>query len=412
MHSALLNGANIFLAGDNYNNLIIIKTLLSDSGYSSIETFSNGNELLFHLDKQKPDLVISDICMQQVDGFQLLREFKSHGDAAVSSTPVILCSATFNDFETRRLANELGAEAFFTIPFDAKDFLAAVEKALTRRLQASTDKAPGGGGIEKIKLVILEDDKFSSRFLLHALKDLKYEMFTAETIAEFNRVFDEHRPQICIIDYNLPDGDGIDVLKTVKNLDGNTKVIMMTAITNERMIDDFIKEGADNFINKPINIRNLINAIKNAVEGLPRAAACQLPDSAGGAEFGRDFSADYSDYFINAPLALAIIDEKLNCLRHNFEFDILFKSCASNLRQADDNGAISLELILDANEAENLKTVLNEMKRKDAKTKRKFTFSGGIDLKHTMIIKSASNSDIVKNNYIYYIALPGCENYL
>ncbi|HBC75400.1 MAG: hypothetical protein A2008_09455 [Candidatus Wallbacteria bacterium GWC2_49_35] len=412
MQSALLNGANIFLAGDNYNNLTLIKTLLCDAGYGSIETFSNGNELLLHLDRQKPDIVISDVCMPQVDGFQLLREFKSNDDAAVSSTPVILCSATFNDFETRRLANELGAEAFFTIPFDAKDFLAAVEKALTRRLHVPPKKAAEGSETENIKLVILEDDKFSSRFLLHALKDLKYEMFTAETIAEFNRIFDEHRPQICIIDYNLPDGDGIDVLKTVKSLDQNTKVIMMTAITNERMIDDFIKEGADNFINKPINIRNLINAIKNAVEGLPRGSAGQTSDSAGGDEFGRDFSADYSDYFINAPLALAIIDEKLNCLRQNFEFDMLFKSCASNLRQADDNGAINLELILNADETENLKTVLNEMKRKDAKTKRRFTFSGGCELKHTMIIKSASNSDIVKNNYIYYIAMPGCENYL
>lgn len=412
MQSALLNCANIFLAGDNYNNLTLIKTLLCEAGYGSIETFSNGNELLLHLDRQKPDIVVADICMPQIDGFQLLREFKSNADAAVSSTPVVLCSATFNDFETRRLANELGAEAFFTIPFDAKDFLAAIEKALMKRLHVPENKAAEGSEPENIKLVILEDDKFSSRFLLHALKDLKYELFTAETIAEFNGIFAEHRPQICIIDYNLPDGDGIDVLKTVKSLDQNTKVIMMTAITNERMIDDFIKEGADNFINKPINIRNLINAIKNAVEGLPRCPAGRAPDSAAGAEFGRDFSADYSDYFINAPLALAIIDEKLNCLRHNFEFDMLFKSCANNLRQLDDNGAINLDLILNPDETENLKTVLNEMKRKDAKTKRRFTFSGVGELKHTMIIKSASNSDIVKNNYIFYIAMPGCENYL
>ena len=166
MQSALLNGANIFLAGDNYNNLILIKTLLGDSGYTTFETFSNGNELLFHLEKQKPDLVIADICMQQVDGFQLLREFKSHGDPAVGSTPVILYSATFNDFETRRLANELGAEAFFTIPFDAKDFAAAVEKAIARRLHTASAPAPDGAGTEKIKLAILEDDKFSSRFLL------------------------------------------------------------------------------------------------------------------------------------------------------------------------------------------------------------------------------------------------------
>lgn len=411
MGSETAAGANIFLAGENYNALTAIKTLLEDAGYKKTETFSNGNELLFELERHRPDLVISDICMPQVDGFQLLREIRSGAAPGTVPIPVILFSATFNDFETRKLANDLGAESFFTIPFDGRDFIAAVEKALSRSSPGAA--RAGEVPVENIRLAILEDDRFSSRFLLHALKELKYEIITAETVAEFNALFEDRLPHICIIDYNLPDGDGIDVLRTVKSRDANTKVIMMTAITNERMIDDFIKEGADNFVNKPINVRNLITAIKDAVESLRgNGSAARAGGREQGGPFGRDFSADYSDYFINAPLALAIIDEKLNCLRHNFEFDLMFKNFARNPRLLDDHGAVNLEQILDEAETERLKLALDELKRKDARVKRHFTFSGGRESKQSMIIRTASNPDIVKNNYIFYIAVSGRESYL
>lgn len=418
MSSDVLKSACIFLANDNYNTLINIKTLLEDSGYRNIDTFANGNELLFGLQNRKPDIIISDICMPQVDGFQLLREIKSNADPQVGRIPVILCSATFNDFETRKLANELGAEAFFTIPFNARDFLAALEKSLAQKIAPEISKSHSGGGeAEIIKLAILEDDLFSSRFLLHALKDLKYELHTAETIAEFYQLFNTVNPQICILDYNLPDGDGIDVLKNVKKIRQETKVIMMTSITNERMIDDFIKEGADNFINKPINVRNLIAAIKNAVESLAASKPGGVENALGNGIFSRDFSADYSDYFINAPLALAIIDDGLNCLRHNFEFDVYFKNNAANPRAIDEGGAINISQLLAYEEAEKLKTVLNEMKRKDAKTKYRFNFSaqgngdGQQASKNSILIKSASNSDIIKNNYIFYIAITNCGGF-
>jgi DNA-binding response OmpR family regulator len=413
MNEAILSGASIFLANDNYNTLIEIKSLLEEAGYRAIDTFANGNELLFQLENKKTDLIISDICMPQVDGFQLLREIKSHADKTVSTTPVILYSAMFNDFETRKLANELGADNFFNYPFDAKSFLAAIDKALHLKLRGDINaagKTPDASG--EIKIVILEDDKFSSRFLLHALKELDYKLFAAESIAEFDEIYEENKPQICIIDYNLPDGDGIEVLKKIKSLNNETKVIMMTAITNERMIDDFIKEGADNFINKPINVRNLIAAIKNAAESIGASINGGPVREENSLKKRYDFSPDYQDIFNAVPAALAVINQRLDCLIYNAEFGAIFKLRAKNPRLVDDNESLSIEAILSDEETEKLKIILEDMAQKKNKIKQCFTFSGpalkGLECAtDTMFIKSAEPKDVLTDDNIFYISLEG-----
>ena len=411
MTDAILSGANIFLANDNYNTLIEIKSLLEEAGYRAIDTFANGNELLFELKNKKPDLIISDICMPQVDGFQLLREIKSHPDKLVNSTPVILYSAMFNDFETRKLANELGADNFFNFPFEAKNFLAAIDKVLSLKPRCDINaggKMPATTG--EIKIVILEDDKFSSRFLLHALKELNYKLYAAESIAEFDIIYEDNKPQICIIDYNLPDGDGIEVLKKIKKLNNEIKVIMMTAITNERMIDDFIKEGADNFINKPINVRNLIAAIKNATESIDSTKNTVAVIEENSKKTQYNFLPDFQDIFFSVPTALAVINERLDCLIYNAEFGTIFKSRAKNPRLVDDNESRSIETILSDEETEKLKIILSDMALKKTGIKQNFAFAGPLANSHEcatniMSIKSTERQGILTDIHIFYISL-------
>jgi len=270
-----MNGAGdkktiIFLANDSYNELMLIQSILSDCGYFDIETFSNGNELLLFLDRRRPDVIISDIQMPQVDGFQLLREIKSSDDQAVRNIPVIMCSATFNAFETRKLALESGAAAFLTLPADKASLVETIERVTPKPVPNESANAAGqlsqSPDSRQYKVLILEDDKYNARFLVYALKDLKYSINSVESVAGFNAVFDEFKPDVCLLDYTLPDGNGLDVMKSIKSKKPEVKVILMTAITNERMIDEFIMEGADNFLNKPINVRSLITAVKNAAE--------------------------------------------------------------------------------------------------------------------------------------------------
>ena len=318
--------ARIFVANDNISVQMLIKSVLEEHGFDAVETFNDGGELLERIESVKPDLVISDIHMPIVDGFEMLREIHSSQEQALKTLPVILYSATFNDFETRRMARELGASAFFSAPLDPKNLIVTVRKVLN--LESDKPESNGVSSNAAIRILILEDDIFVAKLFNHGLRELGYCTKMAATVGEFQVMFSEFNPHLCILDYGLPDGDGMEVLKKVKQSNPEVKVILTTALSNDSLIEDFIKAGADNFISKPINLRNFVTAVQDAAEHFketpPAPAAAEkkdVPAPTGGNDESPAFETDYLDFFRNAPVPLAILDQAFNILESNLEFD-------------------------------------------------------------------------------------------
>lgn len=313
----------IFVANDNVSVQMLIKSLLEEDGWTDVETFNNGGELLERIETARPGLIISDIHMPVVDGFEMLREIHSRPEPAMNALPVILYSATFNDFETRRLARELGACAFFSAPLDQKH----LAETVARVLGFETGRAAGDESMPPaaIKLLILEDDIFVSKMFNHALKDLGYTIRSVSSVAEFRSVYDDFAPHICILDYGLPDGDGMEVLRSIKKTRPEVKVLLTTALSNDSMIDDFVRAGADYFIKKPADLRNLVTSVRSAAEqvagrGGPSGGTAAATDRAGSGCCLSPYRPDHRDFFLNAPLPLAVIDRELNVLEFNSEF--------------------------------------------------------------------------------------------
>ena len=80
----------IMVVDDNPDIINIVKTILEGKGYNVVGAYS-GQELLTHLENQKPDLIILDIMMPQMDGLEVLTRLK--GATETSSIPVILLTA-------------------------------------------------------------------------------------------------------------------------------------------------------------------------------------------------------------------------------------------------------------------------------------------------------------------------------
>ncbi len=99
----------ILVAEDNAIAARVIEHLFSDQGFA-VRRAENGEEALRLAHEQRPDLLLTDILMPQMDGFGLCREFKR--DAQLNSVPVVFYSSTFTSPEDRRLASALGAARF------------------------------------------------------------------------------------------------------------------------------------------------------------------------------------------------------------------------------------------------------------------------------------------------------------
>ena len=114
-------------------------------------------------------------------------------------------------------------------------------------------------------ILIIDDEKTIRWSLSEALRD-QYEILDAETAAQGLRLFKERSPDLILLDMKLPDGDGLEILKTLKADDPSLPVIMMTAYGEVETAVEAMKAGAYDFILKPYSLDKLRVTITNALE--------------------------------------------------------------------------------------------------------------------------------------------------
>jgi signal transduction histidine kinase len=123
-HSSSPN-ARILLVDDNADMRDYVKRLLSDRW--QVDTAANGAIALDLIQQQLPDLVLTDVMMPEVDGFQLLKALRA--DPQTKSIPIILLSARAGEEATVE-GLEAGADDYLIKPFSARELMARVETQL------------------------------------------------------------------------------------------------------------------------------------------------------------------------------------------------------------------------------------------------------------------------------------------
>ena len=133
------SGARILVIDDEADVLEVLRLVLSRSGYEVAATTS-GIEGLASAQSDRPDLVLLDIMMQRMDGWEVLRALKS--DAATRDIPVVILSARVEPKDKIRGLQE-GAVDYVTKPFAVREILEKVAAILQG--QGVRDADAGGG---------------------------------------------------------------------------------------------------------------------------------------------------------------------------------------------------------------------------------------------------------------------------
>ena len=135
----------ILIVDDDENIAELISLYLTKECFDTKIVY-NGEDALTAFDTYQPNLVLLDLMLPGIDGYQVCREIRAH-----SSTPVIMLSAKGEVFD-KVLGLELGADDYIMKPFDSKEMVARV-RAVLRRYQPSRSEEAGG---EKAKCVEYE----------------------------------------------------------------------------------------------------------------------------------------------------------------------------------------------------------------------------------------------------------------
>ena len=114
----------VLIAEDEPHIVESLSFVLQRKGYE-VEAVFDGETALAQLRSHRPDVMILDVMLPRVNGFEVLKQVKS--DAALHSVPVIILTAK-GQAQDRRMAEEIGADGFMTKPFSNQEVIDEVRR--------------------------------------------------------------------------------------------------------------------------------------------------------------------------------------------------------------------------------------------------------------------------------------------
>ncbi len=172
------DGIKILAIDDQPDNLLSLKALIKDK-FKNVQVFtslsgSKGIELAL---LENPDVILLDVIMPGLDGFEVCRRLKS--DDRLIGIPVVFVTALKSERETRIKALEAGGDAFLTKPIDESELVAQI-RSMVKIRTANREKEDINEQLKKLVIEQTNELKQTHKATLNLLEDLKAENFTRQ----------------------------------------------------------------------------------------------------------------------------------------------------------------------------------------------------------------------------------------
>ncbi|MCM3006405.1 response regulator [Priestia koreensis] len=122
------------------------------------------------------------------------------------------------------------------------------------------------GGFGVAKILIVDDARFMRKTLTAILENSHYEVVgEAENGRQAVEMYRELQPDLVMMDITMPEMSGMEALRIIKKEFSDSKVIMCSAMGQQKMVVDAIEAGAKDFIVKPFDESRVIDAVSRVL---------------------------------------------------------------------------------------------------------------------------------------------------
>ncbi len=131
------------------------------------------------------------------------------------------------------------------------------------------------------RILVVEDDRFIREIVATALTVEGYSVDVAEDGEQAWRYLSSQQPELVVLDIALPVIDGLTICRKLRARDdsGRTPVLVVSALTNRSIVRAALEAGADDFLDKPFDLSDLVGKVQ-ALLGTARTARVDSADSA------------------------------------------------------------------------------------------------------------------------------------
>jgi two-component system OmpR family response regulator len=113
-------------------------------------------------------------------------------------------------------------------------------------------------GIEHMRILIIEDEVTLNKMLAEGLKEYGYQSDVVETLKDGEYYLDIRNYDLVLMDWMLPDGNGVDIISDIKSKTPKTVVVVLSARDDNESEIEALKAGADDYIRKPFDFDVLV----------------------------------------------------------------------------------------------------------------------------------------------------------
>jgi PAS domain S-box-containing protein len=244
----------VLLVNDDSDFLEMIVAQFRRHGFQNIVTAQDGEDALQKLSTARIELVVSDINMPCIDGFQLCRIMKSGEFQGCDDIPIILVSATYRDVIAEQLARDVGANAYIQAPYEEQRL---IEVVLTCLSPDSEHQKEWGILNSQGNILVLDDDEDILKLVKAVLQEDTWNVTTTTNPEVAKETLLKGEVQIFLLDVQMPNISGLEMLQWVKEQASNVVVVMMTAHGKEELVVDLIRAGADDYVKKPLPVKEM-----------------------------------------------------------------------------------------------------------------------------------------------------------
>jgi len=268
----------VLVVDDVLTNRRLLEAKLS-AAYYNVITASNGEEAINIARKENPDLILLDVMMPVMDGFECCAKIKN--DPLLHYTPVIIITS-LDQMDARIKGLEAGADDFLIKPPKNIALFARVKNLI--RYKMTTDAmllrssvsagmseylpSPFEGPNDHAKIVIVDSsDCRASNIRSHVESKLSAKCHIVHNKSQLERFFNatnDHVPDIFIVNKNLNGFDGLRIFSEIRSspTTRHSCVVMVVEDGDDQAIEKMLDMGVNDYVSSPIEFNELIARIK------------------------------------------------------------------------------------------------------------------------------------------------------
>lgn len=269
----------VLVVDDDPEILELLADVLQKHGLE-VTTVTNGVAMDEALASEQYDLVVLDLMLPGEDGLSIAKRLKQ-----TTSLPVIMLTALSDDID-KVVGLEIGADDYVAKPFNPRVLLARIRSVLRRKKTSRTsavDATP--------RILVVDDDHDTLDLLSDYFAQQGFEVQTVENGAGMDAALARTVFDLVILDLKMPGEDGQQLSARIRR-QSDIPIIMMTALGDDIEQVVGLEMGADDYIYKPPNPRELLARVKAV---LRRDQIQELPPEVDGIFYFGDYILDVNN---------------------------------------------------------------------------------------------------------------------